>query len=313
MPDHGEIAMAVYRPDAELLRRQLDSLRAQTVATWTCRVGIDGADPVTEDLVLGLVAGDARFTVVTYAENVGVYHHVERLIADAPKHAAWFALSDQDDRWHPDKLAQLTEALRDGVSAVSCQARVVDRDGVVLGRTDRRSGDLADLLLRNQLTGSLSLWRPDVLARALPFPHATDVAIHDHWLAVCAAALGEVVVLDHDLQDYVQHGANVIGEAGPTRFRDELRQAVAHGGVRGHLDHAADQRWQWRVSMAATLIERDCTRNAGALLADIAANRITLRLVRAVVRSVRRRRLRVRGAVGTLVAAGWACGKKRER
>lgn len=305
--------MAVHRPDPDLLRRQIESLRAQTLTAWTCRIGVDGTDPTASSLISEIVGGDPRFSVVPYDENVGVYRHFERLLAEVALDAPWVALSDQDDRWHPGKLAQLTDVLSDGVSAVSCQALVVDRDGTVLGHTDRRSADLSDLLLRNQLTGSLSMWRRDVLDLALPFPRATDIAIHDHWLAVCAAALGEVRVLDAPLQDYVQHGANVIGEAGPTRVRDEMRRAVGHGGLRAHLDHAADHRWQWRVAMAQAMLERGRAGAALPLLTDVASARVTPHVVRQVGRSVLRRRLRLRGAVGTLVAAGWAQWKGRDR
>lgn len=311
--ERGEVVMAVYRPDPELLRRQIESIRDQTLSTWTCRIGIDGADPACRDLLGELLGDDPRFSVVEYDDNVGVYRHFERLLDDVAREAAWVALSDQDDRWHPGKLARLTEALSGGVSAVSCQASVVDRDGTVLGHTERRSAGLSDLLLRNQLTGSLTLWRRDVLDLALPFPPATEIAIHDHWLAVCAAAVGEVAVLDDALQDYVQHGANVIGEAGPTRVRDELRRAASHGGMRGHLDHAAEQRWQWRVGMANALLERGRTGDALPLITDVAAGRVTPRVVGAVGRSVQRRRLRLRGAVGTLAAAGWAQWQGRAR
>lgn len=305
--------MAVHRPDPDLLRRQIGSIREQSQQAWTCRIGIDGQDPATLDLVSGLVAGDPRFTVVEYDQNVGVYRHFERLLEGVAPGAGWIALSDQDDHWHPDKLAHLAAALTAGVSAVSCQARVVTTSGKVLGTTARRSGELGELLLRNQLTGSLSLWRRDVLDVALPFPDATETAIHDHWLAVCAAAIGEVRVVDRELQDYVQHDANVIGEAGPTSVREELRRAAGHGGLRGHLDHAADQRWQWRVAMAQALVGRGRTGDATALLTDIADERLTPRVVGAIGRSVGRRRLRVRGAVGTLAAAGWAQWQGRTR
>ena len=36
--------------------------------------------------------------------------------------------------------------------------------------------------------------------------------LHDHWLALCAVATGSYTVCDEVVQDYVQHGANLVGE-----------------------------------------------------------------------------------------------------
>ncbi|MDQ6524202.1 glycosyltransferase [Nocardioides sp. LHD-245] len=309
---HGEIVMAVHRPDPELLRRQLESLRAQTVRTWTCRIGIDGADAAAESLIRHLVGDDPRFVVHAYADNVGVYRHVERMLREVTADAVWVALSDQDDHWHDDKVERLLAALTSGpalATAATCQAALVDRDGVHLGRTDRRPGDVIDLLLRNHVTGSLTLWRGDVVAAALPFPGATDASIHDHWLAVCAAGLGEVRLVDEVLQDYVQHGGNLLGEVGRTTFRSELRAARNRGGLRAHLDHAARHRWQWRVAMASGLVDRGIDQDP--VVADIAAGRVSGRLLRRAGRSVVQGRLRLRGAVGVLVAATWSRGAAR--
>src|SRR6185436_7327817 len=60
--------------------------------------------------------------------------------------------------------------------------------------------------------------RRDVLDVALPFPPEVDGSHHDHWLALCALALGDLAYIDRPLVDYVQHGANVVGHA-PRRPR----------------------------------------------------------------------------------------------
>lgn len=308
--DHGEIVMAVYRPDPRLLRTQVASLRGQTLTTWTCRIGIDGADPATAALLRELVAEDERFAVIEYDDNVGVYRHFERMLADVAADAAWVALSDQDDRWHPTKLEQLVPELGPEVTAVSCQALVVDQDYKPLGRTDRRSGGVVDLLLRNQVTGSLAVWRRDVLDVALPFPPATDIAIHDHWLAVCAAAMGEVRVVDRPLQDYVQHGGNVLGEVVPTGLGDKVREVRARGGARSFLDYNAEERWGWRVGMAEALRRRFEGRAMPPAVAAIAERRAAPAVLRALVSGVRSRHLSARGAAGMGVAALWA-GRSR--
>lgn len=159
MRGRGFVVMAVYRPDPHLMELQISSLVAQTESDWDCLIGIDGEDLRTLRLVEGLIQGDQRMRVREYADNLGVYRHFERLLMEVPGNASWVALADQDDVWHPTKLARLTEALAvPGVMAAMCQARVVNAGGTVLGFTDRKSAELGDLLLRNQVTGSLTMF-----------------------------------------------------------------------------------------------------------------------------------------------------------
>jgi glycosyltransferase involved in cell wall biosynthesis len=303
MQGTGFVVMAVYRPDPTLLARQVSSLRAQTVRDWRCLVGVDGVDPEAVTLLKELVDDDERFGVIEYADNVGVYRHFERLLQAVPADAAWVSLADQDDYWYPEKLSTLLPGLERGASAVAGTARLTTGDGTVLGVARRRTGDAAELLLRNQVTGALVVLRPDVLAAALPFPQGTPSAIHDHWLAVCAASLGRVVLLPDVVQDYVQHDRNVLGEAKPLGLRTFWRSfRGGGGGVRDRLDAFARARWGWRVGMARALVSRrphDVDRSVRA----IAAGDLSPRLVRVVARNVLGKRLRPLAGLGALTSA----------
>ena len=123
---------------------------------------------------------------------------------------------DQDDVWHPSKLATLSAALGGGATLAFCDLRIVDGAGSVLSPTywtDRVAtwDDLGAELQTNVVTGAACLVRREVLDVALPFPAELDGSFHDHWLAVCALALGELAHVDQALVDYVQHDANVVG------------------------------------------------------------------------------------------------------
>ena len=199
--------------------------------------------------------GDDRFEVVEFEDNVGVYRHFERLLQCLPDDTKWVSLADQDDYWYADKFSRLLTVLdRPGVTAVLGQARLVNERGEILGQTDRRPGGLVDTILRNQLAGSLALIRSEVLRDAFPFPAATDIAIHDHWLAVCASAQGKIALLDEVVQDYVQHQTNVIGGQRAMRVRDVLILVRRADSIRGFFDQITTQHWAWRVSMASSLL-----------------------------------------------------------
>jgi len=201
------VCLATHRPDPALLRRQLASLDAQTYADRVL---------VREDDEAGS----------------GAYRAFERCLARVPAGVGFVAPCDQDDVWHPDKLAVLIGALETtGALLAYSDLRIVRPDGTVLSETywtDRSgaAGGLGDLLATNVVTGAASVLRRDVLDVALPFPREVDGSYHDHWLALCALALGDLAYVGRPLVDYVQHGANLVGHA----ERRPRRAPVAAGG-----------------------------------------------------------------------------------
>lgn len=251
----GFVVVAVHRPKPKLLERQLRSIADQTLSSWTCLIGVDGADQVATSLVHEIVGDDQRFTVVEFPDNVGVYRQFERLLERTPAEVAWVAMSDQDDYFYPDKFAVLTTEMRDkGATAVVGLARVVNESGLHLATTVRREGTFYDAVLMNQATGGSTILRRDVVTAALPFPADSRWSIHDHWLGVVAAALGPIIVSEHVVQDYVQHDANLIGEdLGHERRRKLAR--MRHLGPLEWMRQELTDIWHWRVDMSHQLVE----------------------------------------------------------
>src|SRR5206468_8655843 len=129
------ICMATYNPDVELLRAQVDSLRAQTDERWICLISDDHSAPERFDQVRKVVAGDPRFVDVSRSSRRrGFYRNFERALEMVPPEAELVALCDQDDRWYPEKLEVLRAALGDARLVYSDQ-RLVDAEGRVLAET----------------------------------------------------------------------------------------------------------------------------------------------------------------------------------
>ncbi|CAN7534020.1 glycosyltransferase [Terrabacter sp. LjRoot27] len=275
--------MAVYRPDPNLLRRQLRSIIDQSLTEWRCIVGLDGPDEAAVTLIDAEIGKDSRFEVVVFPENVGVYLNFERLLRRVDHSAAWFALADQDDYWHPLKLERLVSTLENaGASGASCQGRIVTETGIVLGQTARRSKPLTSLLIVNEVTGCLSIFRPEVLDLALPFPPNSALAIHDHWLGVCAVTLHGFCFSDNVLHDYVQHPGNTIGEQRKLKLHKALLKLLL-----GRVSWArvTSEPWEWRVTMAQTLLSRAAAPDTQALQA-IARGSLTPKLAMLMARQV---------------------------
>ncbi len=207
--------MATFNPDPRLFRAQVESIRAQSGVDWHCFVSDDCSGPESLSMIESVLADDPRFTLSASSARLGFYRNFERALGMVPDGFELIALCDQDDFWHPDKLASLVVGLG-GAQLVYSDQRLVTADGALISETywSSRSNNhtnFASLLIANTVTGAASLFRRGVLERALPFPEVPGEQYHDHWLALIAMATGDIAYVDRPLYDYVQHGDAVLG------------------------------------------------------------------------------------------------------
>ena len=222
------IVLSTYNGSA-FLADQIESIRAQTEPNFRLYIRDDGSTDGTLDLIARFAALDARIAVVSdSAGNVGAPASFGLLLAHAfAREEAYVFLSDQDDVWLPHKAARMLGAARhherwDGPHLpllVHSDLRVVSSD---LGEIHRsffayqqldptEDAQPTRLLFRNAVTGCATLVNRALLERALPFP---GVAMHDWWLAQCAATFGRIVFVDEATVLYRQHGTNAFGARG---------------------------------------------------------------------------------------------------
>ncbi len=262
-PVEVAICMATHNPPADLLARQLDSIRAQQHTDWLCFVSDDCSRPEAFAALEAAIGDDPRFVISRSGRRLGFYHNFERALAMVPASARFVALADQDDFWQRHKLSTLVERIGDAQLAYS-DARVVARDGTVLsntywGRRRNNHSDLGSLLVANSVTGAASLFRRELLELALPFPPAQFAHYHDHWLGLVALTLGRIEFVNEPLYDYVQHGAASLGHATANRMptlRDRL------GSLRTRSPHDRVRKWRMhyfvdvvRLMQFATVLE----------------------------------------------------------
>lgn len=134
------------------------------------------------------------------------------------------AFSDQDDVWMPGKLAALAGVIEGdgGAAAVFTDAEVVGAGLEPMGlgmwesigfdesaRERFAGGGAVPVLLRtNVVTGATMAVRRSFLERALPLPEGW---MHDAWLALAAAWVGGIRLVEGRLVAYRQHPAAQIG------------------------------------------------------------------------------------------------------
>jgi len=224
------------------LADQVESIRAQSEPDWIALVRDDGSTDGTGTLLARLQAADARITRFEDGRgNLGPTQSFAALLQHAADRGArYVALADQDDIWRPDKLARQLDLLRGREAAVGPDVPLLAHSDLAVVADDlteihssflafHRLGHVDDrplrrLLVQNFVTGCATMVNGALLRAALPLP---DVPIHDWWLALCAAAFGEILFDPDPLVRYRQHGANVLGAPGWQRvYRGSLRHPL---------------------------------------------------------------------------------------
>jgi hypothetical protein len=132
--------------------------------------------------------------------------------------ARFFAFSDQDDVWLPEKLshgvAALADLAEDQPGLYFCARALVDASLAPVGRVlaPRRAPGFPAALTQNLAPGCCMMLNRAAaeLIDATPVPEGTW---HDWWAYIVVAAYGGTVIAG-DTPDilYRQHGANLVGE-----------------------------------------------------------------------------------------------------
>lgn len=308
--NHGMICIAAFKPTWDLFEIQLRSIQNQTADFWSATIGIDGRDEELDIRLKEFLRGDERFIVKHYKDRVGHYRNFERLLAEVDRSRPWVALCDQDDRWYPHKLDRLIPWL-DEYDLVCGQASVVNlavADRKPSEVTSRSDASLAAMLIDNRVTGAFSLLSTRMLEVALPFPDGTDVAFHDHWLAVCAKTGGGIKFVDEVLQDYHQHGGNVIGEEKAETIRYKLARLRTKAKLRmdsgSSTQYLVEHRWGWRVRMARCLRQRATAQTSSmTTIRAFASGTFSLVLLRIVAKELSRGSVPATRAIAMLLGA----------
>lgn len=237
------VAMCTYQ-GARFVREQVATILAQSVPVDELVVADDGSRDGTLDLVRDAVEhAEQQLALRVLAPGpvpLGVTGNFERALLATS--GAFVALSDQDDRWRPDRIAAGLDALGDDrVLLAHADAALIDADGAALGPTLFDSIgvrdaeiDLVDsgralevLLRRNIVTGATAMLRAELIRTAAPFPSEW---VHDEWLAVVAAVTGRMATSRRVVADYRLHGENQIGVTLPSMRMRLGRMLEPRGG-----------------------------------------------------------------------------------
>lgn len=213
------IVMAVYEPNMDWLREQLESLNVQTYPNIELLVRDDCSLTVPFEEICGCVEGCITafpFQIQQNERNLGSNGTFERLTLEAK--GAYIAYCDQDDVWEKNKVLLLEQHMKAGTSFVYSDMRVIDSSGNIVAESlkhDRPrlkyregTGLARYYAFTNCTAGCSMLMRSDLARMAVPFPEGT---VCDQWLCLTSSATGAVSFIESPLVKYRIHGSNQTG------------------------------------------------------------------------------------------------------
>ena len=260
------ILMAVYEPQLDWLREQLESLEKQTYPNLKLYVRDDCSETVSFEEIERCIKEYIHsfpYEIQRNEANLGSNRTFERLTEEAD--GTYFAYCDQDDVWLPEKLAVLQEELeRTDALLVCSDLYIIDGEGkqtadsitkIRRRHVFRSGGGLTEgLLISNFVTGCTMLVRSEAAKAAVPF---CPYMVHDHYIALCCSAAGDIYSVTRPLIRYRVHGRNQTGvmagvqdKASYRRERIDLplhkfRWLEQHFPYREEFQEEISQRREW--------------------------------------------------------------------
>lgn len=216
--DEIQILLATYQ-GARFLQAQLDSIAAQSHTNWRLVVSDDGSRDATRDLVREFARqqGQERVELIE-GPRKGATQNFLNLIHCASSDRM-LAFCDQDDVWHPEKLARAAVSLSriSGPAHYAARTTITDQDLRPVAESRRFSRPLAlrNALVQACMAGNTSVFNRSAAAllkagvRAAQF---ANVESHDWWAYQLTSGAGATLI--HDPAPallYRQHGAAEMG------------------------------------------------------------------------------------------------------
>lgn len=202
---------------AEFLHEQVQSILDQTGVDVRLIILDDASRDGSRHLARSLADADGRITVLESDENRGLIQTLDRLLSFVQ--TPYFALSDQDDVWDPDKLQTSIDFLTSrGHELVYSDVRIIDASGreqvsTYLGSRRIRpieGREPVPFAYQNPAIGHTLVGLRRVAEAARPLPGR--LVFHEAWLVAVACSLGTVgFVPVGPLGSYRVHASNVVG------------------------------------------------------------------------------------------------------
>lgn len=211
------VLMATFN-GALYLNEQIDSILNQSLTPAIIIVSDDGSDDGTIT-ILEKYASEGKITFIKNDIRRDVVGNFIHCLHQLPA-SYYFALSDQDDIWHPNKLEECFYALKkieqqDQPCMVYSDLCLIDAQKNIINRSFRNElghhkykHSLETLLFGNFVLGCTTLCNYALKDYVIDMPSHSSFN-HDAWMALVSYTFGQTYCIDKALVDYRQHSSNV--------------------------------------------------------------------------------------------------------
>lgn len=255
------ILLATYNGE-NYLPQQLASLSAQEGADFTVLYQDDGSSDGTPARLEAWSKSDSRFfPAAEQGKHLGAAGNFFSLLKQTD--ADFVLLCDQDDIWLPHKVTTLLRAAQQVTDPsrpllVHSDAIVMDAQGKELAPSffhlqgwNPAATHLNQLLVQNNATGCMMLLNRPLVDLVISYGDPAKMFMHDWFIALTAAAFGEIIFVDEPLTMYRQHGDNAIGaskasllqrglQALSQRQKSKVRIALTYSHTKAFQDAYGD-------------------------------------------------------------------------
>ncbi len=195
----------------------------------------DGSTDKTEEIVHWLAQSDTK---IEWLLNTSGKHGPSSNFAFGLSQTTgqYIMLSDQDDIWHPEKIAlsiaKITQLADEHITGQEEKAQAKTIDTPLLVFSDKEIVDeklelisnsyfdlkniprtwylsFDQLCQQNVISGCTMCFNRALLNKAMPIPQ--QAYMHDWWLALVASRCGKIALIEKPLIKYRQHANNSIG------------------------------------------------------------------------------------------------------
>ncbi|MDR2354089.1 MAG: glycosyltransferase family 2 protein [Deltaproteobacteria bacterium] len=212
------ILMGTYNGE-KFLEEQLDSLEAQEYSNWILYVSDDGSTDGTLDILKRYQKkwGDNKLKIMN-GPKAGFCRNFLSLTKNEDIKADYFAWSDQDDIWLPEKLSHALELLApfgQKTPVLYCtRTTLVNENDIVFGESPLMAvqpPSFSNALVQSLAGANTMVFNipsRELIGLGYPF----NPISHDWWAYQIICGTGGQVIYDFkSTLHYRQHGQNIIG------------------------------------------------------------------------------------------------------
>ncbi len=212
------VLMSTYNGE-KYLREQIDSILAQRDVDVTLFIRDDGSADCTIEIIKKYQRGNSSIKL-NIGKNVGVGNSFLQLVYDAGDGFDYYAFSDQDDVWMPEKTYKAINKINEKEDpCLYCSNQtLIDQSGSIIAVRRKKPihQDPLSILCNNEVTGCTMLWNKALYClladrKRRPSQELLKIRIHDVWVAMVASVVGEIYYDEKAYINYRQHENNVVG------------------------------------------------------------------------------------------------------